>query len=204
MDASLVIFETLYWVSYALKYPVILLLMAFVVFSLALIGEFISEYSRRHRDVSELDGLCGRIGAIGTTGAAALRDCKQTFFVSMFMRDLADQVERGVFVFNRLFGDYEIKMAKKLENTRILATVGPMLGLMGTLIPLGPALMGLAEGDVEQLATNLVLAFATTVLGLFAGSIGFVLTMIRRRWYQQDLNDIECILDLCEDVYGEK
>ena len=210
MDASLVIFETLYWVSYALKYPVILLLMAFVVFSLALIGEFISEYSRRHRDVSELDGLCGRIGArgasgtMGTTDAAALRDCKQTFFVSMFLRDLADQVERGVFVFDRLFGDYEIKMAKKLENTRILATVGPMLGLMGTLIPLGPALMGLAEGDVEQLATNLVLAFATTVLGLFAGSIGFVLTMIRRRWYQQDLNDIEYILDAYEETYNEK
>ncbi|MHC1574376.1 MAG: MotA/TolQ/ExbB proton channel family protein [Candidatus Methanogasteraceae archaeon] len=204
MDASLVIFETLYWVSYALKYPVILLLMAFVVFSLALVGEFISEYSRRHRDVSELDGLCGRIGTRGATDAAALRDCKQTFFVSMFLRDLADQVGRGVFVFDRLFGDYEIKMAKKLENTRILATVGPMLGLMGTLIPLGPALMGLAEGDVEQLATNLVLAFATTVLGLFAGSIGYVLTIIRRRWYQQDLNDIEYVLDLCEDVYGEK
>ncbi len=210
MDASLVIFETLYWVSYALKYPVILLLMAFVVFSLALVGEFISEYSRRHRDVSELDGLCGRIGTrgasgtMGATDAAALRDCKQTFFVSMFLRDLADQVGRGVFVCDRLFGDYEIKMAKKLENTRILATVGPMLGLMGTLIPLGPALMGLAEGDVEQLATNLVLAFATTVLGLFAGSIGYVLTMIRRRWYQQDLNDIEYVLDLCEDVYGEK
>ena len=204
MDASLVIFETLYWVSYALKYPVILLLMAFVVFSLALVGEFISEYSRRHRDVSELDGLCGRIGTRGATDAAALRDCKQTFFVSMFLRDLADQVGQGVFVFDRLFGDYEIKMAKKLENTRILATVGPMLGLMGTLIPLGPALMGLAEGDVEQLATNLVLAFATTVLGLFAGSIGYVLTIIRRRWYQQDLNDIEYVLDLCEDVYGEK
>ena len=75
---------------------------------------------------------------------------------------------------------------------------------MGTLIPLGPALMGLAEGDVEQLATNLVLAFATTVLGLFAGSIGFVLTMIRRRWYQQDLNDIEYILDACEETYNEK
>jgi biopolymer transport protein ExbB/TolQ len=75
---------------------------------------------------------------------------------------------------------------------------------MGTLIPLGPALMGLAEGNVEQLASNLVIAFATTVLGLFSGAIGFVLTAIRRRWYQQDINDIECILDVFEEKYAEK
>ena len=198
MDTSTVIFETLYWISYALLYPVILLLMAFVVWSLALAGEFISEYTRRYRDVAGLDELCRK------TDVSYLRNGKQTFFVSAFMRDLADQIGRGVFNFDRLFGDCEIAMAKKLETTRILATVGPMLGLMGTLIPLGPALMGLAEGNVEQLASNLVIAFATTVLGLFSGAIGFSLTMIRRRWYQQDINDIECILDAFEEKYAEK
>jgi biopolymer transport protein ExbB/TolQ len=198
MDTSTVIFETLYWISYALLYPVILLLMAFVVWSLALAGEFISEYTRRYRDVTGLDELCRK------TDVSNLRNGKQTFFVSAFMRDLADQIERKVFTFDRLFGDCEIAMAKKLETTRLLATVGPMLGLMGTLIPLGPALMGLAEGNVEQLASNLVIAFATTVLGLFSGAIGFSLTMIRRRWYQQDINDIECILDAFEENYAEK
>ena len=198
MDTSTVIFETLYWISYALLYPVILLLMAFVVWSLALAGEFISEYTRRYRDVTGLDELCRK------TDVSDLRNGKQPFFVSAFMHDLADQIGRGYFNFDRLFGDCEIAMAKKLETTRILATVGPMLGLMGTLIPLGPALMGLAEGDVEQLASNLVIAFATTVLGLFSGTIGFSLTMIRRRWYQQDINDIECILDAFEEKYAEK
>ncbi|MHC1574954.1 MAG: MotA/TolQ/ExbB proton channel family protein [Candidatus Methanogasteraceae archaeon] len=198
MDTSTVIFETLYWISYALLYPVILLLMAFVVWSLALAGEFISEYTRRYRDVTGLDELCRKIDV------SDLRNGKQTFFVSTFMRDLADQIEMRVFNFDRLFGDCEIAMAKRLETTRLLATVGPMLGLMGTLIPLGPALMGLAEGNVEQLASNLVIAFATTVLGLFSGAIGFSLTMIRRRWYQQDINDIECILDAFEENYAEK
>ncbi len=198
MDASTVIFETLYWISYALLYPVILLLMAFVVWSLALAGEFISEYTRRYRDVTGLDELCRK------TDVSDLRKGKHPFFVSAFMRDLADQIERRYFNFDRMFGDYEITMAKKLETTRLLATVGPMLGLMGTLIPLGPALMGLAEGNVEQLASNLVIAFATTVLGLFSGAVGFSLTMIRRRWYQQDINDIECILDAFEEKYAEK
>ncbi|KAF5417640.1 MAG: hypothetical protein C5S49_03030 [Candidatus Methanogaster sp.] len=205
MDTSTVIFETLYWISYALLYPVILLLMAFVVWSLALAGEFISEYTRRYRDAAGLDELCRK------TDVSNLRNGKHTFFVSAFMRDLADQIKEGYSKigaghsnFDRLFGDYEISMAKRLETTRILATVGPMLGLMGTLIPLGPALMGLAEGNVEQLASNLVIAFATTVLGLFSGAIGFVLTTIRRRWYQQDLNDIECILDAFLGNYAEK
>ena len=198
MDASTVIFETLYWISYALLYPVILLLMAFVVWSLALAGEFISEYTRRYRDVPGLEELCRK------ADASTLRNGKYPFFVSAFIRDLADQIGRGYFNFDRLFGDCEIAMAKKLETTRLLATVGPMLGLMGTLIPLGPALMGLAEGNVEQLASNLVIAFATTVLGLFSGAVGFSLTMIRRRWYQQDINDIECILDAFEEKYAEK
>ena len=205
MDPSTVIFETLYWISYALLYPVILLLMAFVVWSLALAGEFISEYTRRYRDVTGLDELCRK------TDVSDLRNGKQPFFVSAFMRDLADQIGRGYSMIgagysnlDRLFGDYEIRMAKKLETTRLLATIGPMIGLMGTLIPLGPALMGLAEGNVEQLASNLVIAFATTVLGLFSGAIGFSLTMIRRRWYQQDINDIECILDAFEEKYAEK
>ncbi|KAB3548116.1 MAG: MotA/TolQ/ExbB proton channel family protein [ANME-2 cluster archaeon] len=198
METSTVIFETLYWISYALLYPVILLLMAFVVWSLALAGEFISEYTRRYRDVTGLDELCRK------TDVSDLRKGKRPFFVSAFMRDLADQIERRYFNFDRMFGDYEIAMAKKLETTRLLATVGPMLGLMGTLIPLGPALMGLAEGNVEQLASNLVIAFATTVLGLFSGAVGFSLTMIRRRWYQQDINDIECILDAFLGKYAEK
>ncbi len=198
MGASVVLFETLYWISYALLYPVIFLLLASVVWSLAAVGEFISEYGRRYRDVSELEQLCKK------TDISILKNSNQPFFVSSFLHDLADHINRKYFNFDRLFGDYEIRMAKKLEKTRILTTVGPMLGLMGTLIPLGPALMGLAQGNVEQLAHNLVLAFATTVLGLFSGAIGFVITMVRRRWYQQDINDIEYILDAFEGNYGKE
>jgi biopolymer transport protein ExbB/TolQ len=85
-----------------------------------------------------------------------------------------------------------------MEKSRIMATVAPMVGLMGTLIPMGPALIGLSQGNIAQLADNLIIAFATTVLGLFVGSIGYVLTMIRRRWYQYDLEDIEYILESIE------
>jgi biopolymer transport protein ExbB/TolQ len=59
-------------------------------------------------------------------------------------------------------------------------------------------LIGLAEGDILQLTHNLTIAFATTVLGLFAGVAGYVLTLVRKRWYWQDMTDIDYITDIIE------
>ena len=82
-----------------------------------------------------------------------------------------------------------------------------MLGLMGTLIPLGPALIGLSQGDLETLAQNLMIAFATTVVGLFSAGIAYVLTQVRRRWYWEDMSDIDYILNVLEEnlkaIYGD-
>ena len=72
--------------------------------------------------------------------------------------------------------------------------LGPILGLAGTLIPLGPALVALSTGDVATLSSRLVVAFTTTVLGLLIGGTCFAMHAIRRQWYMQDLNDIEFIL----------
>ncbi|MBQ6826992.1 MAG: MotA/TolQ/ExbB proton channel family protein, partial [Thermoguttaceae bacterium] len=72
---------------------------------------------------------------------------------------------------------------------------GPALGLMGTLIPLGPALLGLAKGDLETLATNLVVAFSTTVVGLTVALISsFVLTTQKRR-FRRDVVFLNFALD---------
>ncbi|MGP8337376.1 MAG: MotA/TolQ/ExbB proton channel family protein [Methanosarcinaceae archaeon] len=133
-----------------------------------------------------------------STGVAVrhLRDMGQNHMVKSFANEAAQCLENNKFPeLERLFGEYEIRMASRLEKTRIMSTVAPMLGLMGTLIPMGPALVGLSSGNVAQLADNLIIAFSTTVLGLFVGSVGFLLTLVRRRWYQYDLEDIEYILD---------
>ncbi len=71
------------------------------------------------------------------------------------------------------------------------ARLGPMLGLMGTLIPLGPALIGLSGGDLETLGTRLVLAFGTTVLGLAAGALLQILVVVHRNWDAADLLALE-------------
>lgn len=74
---------------------------------------------------------------------------------------------------------------RRVERADMLARIAPMLGLMGTLIPLGPGLAGLGEGNLNALTEAIMIAFDTTVLGLFTGAIGFVLGRLRRRWYDE-------------------
>jgi biopolymer transport protein ExbB/TolQ len=89
--------------------------------------------------------------------------------------------------------EYDYRSLRKLERTRILVRMGPALGLMGTLIPLSPALAGLADGDVATLSDNLRVAFSVTVAGLLVGAIAFGISMIRDRLYAQDYSDVEYV-----------
>lgn len=87
--------------------------------------------------------------------------------------------------------NYIESMAReRIERTDILTRVSPMLGLMGTLIPLGPGLAGLGKGDLSILTNSMTIAFDTTVLGLLAGIIGFILGRLRRRWYDEALRTL--------------
>ena len=74
--------------------------------------------------------------------------------------------------------------------------MGPMLGLMGTLIPMGPALVGLSTGDIASMAYNMQVAFATTVVGLFSSAIGFITQQVKQRWYLQDMTNLEFLSEL--------
>jgi biopolymer transport protein ExbB/TolQ len=79
--------------------------------------------------------------------------------------------------------EYEYRSLRRLERTRILVRMGPALGLMGTLIPLSPALAGLADGDIATLTDNLRVAFSVTVAGLLIGAIAFAISLVRDRLY---------------------
>ena len=92
--------------------------------------------------------------------------------------------------------EFEIAADQDLSTSRVLSKLGPMLGLMGTLIPMGPALAGLATGDIESMARNMQVAFATTVTGLVAAAIGYVTQQVKQRWYLQDMANLEYLSDV--------
>jgi len=76
---------------------------------------------------------------------------------------------------------------KLLEAPRIVARVAPMLGLVATMIPMGPALLGLSDGNLGQVSHNLTIAFAAVILALIAASLAFWVVSVRRRWLAEEL-----------------
>ena len=90
----------------------------------------------------------------------------------------------------RLFQREELQMARRLDRVRFVIKVGPALGLMGTLIPMGISLAALAQGDIPKMAGSMVTAFTATVAGLGAGVAAYLLALLRERWARDDLREM--------------
>ena len=115
---------------------------------------------------------------------------------------LSENVSNKAFC-ERVVANYEVDAAKELSGSRLLVKLGPMLGLMGTLIPMGPALVGLATGDISAMAYNMQVAFATTVVGMVIAAIGVTTLQVRQRWYARELNNLEYVRQLLCDESKE-
>lgn len=188
--------NVLFWISNGLLVPVIVGLLYFFVNSILLLGIFFNQYlthskqtkllkktldSLRADDMEKLKVEAGKLPQSNFTG---------------FLCNIVESPSKAYS--NRLIADYEVRADAELGKYKLLTKFGPILGLMGTLIPMGPALAGLATGDVASMAYNMQIAFATTVVGLFVGAIGYVLLQIKQRWFVADLADLEFIADLKE------
>lgn len=82
----------------------------------------------------------------------------------------------------------ELHLLKLLEPLRIVSRVAPMLGLVATMIPMGPALIAVSSGNAKGMAENLVVAFAAVVVALLSAALTYVVLSIRRRWLLSELN----------------
>lgn len=188
--------NVLFWISNGLLVPVVVGLLYFFVNSILLLGIFFNQYlthskqtkllkktldSLRADDMEKLKVEAGKLPQSNFTG---------------FLCNIVEAPSKAYS--NRLLADYEVRADAELGKYKLLTKFGPILGLMGTLIPMGPALAGLATGDVASMAYNMQIAFATTVVGLFVGAIGYVLLQIKQRWFVAELADLEFIADLKE------
>ncbi|WP_116870113.1 MotA/TolQ/ExbB proton channel family protein [Vibrio splendidus] len=85
----------------------------------------------------------------------------------------------------------ELWIIKQLEPLRIVSRSGPMLGLVTTMIAIGPALVAMGEGETETVAQEMIVAFSASILALIAASITFSIMIVRRRWMLEDMCAIE-------------
>jgi biopolymer transport protein ExbB/TolQ len=93
--------------------------------------------------------------------------------------------------------DIETFALKELEYLRIATRVAPMLGLVATMIPMGPALKALANGNVQGISENLIVAFTAVIFGLITASITFWIASIKKHWLVVEMG-------LVEDMISER
>ncbi len=203
MEIASGIIGLMFVISNSLLYPVIISLLILVGVSFIIFGQFISEYASRNRDFSRLrSGVKLAKENIELKNfkeaSSVLRSSGSNFLLESFITDLTRSIDAANFSIEaeKLLQDYELRIARELEIPRLISRIAPMLGLMGTLIPMGPALMGLSSGNIEALASNLAIAFATTVLGILTGGIAYAVLVVKKRWYTQDLSDMEYVVEV--------
>lgn len=190
--------DVLFWISNGLLVPVVVLLILFFLRSLLLIGNFFSQYLQIRKE----DRLfTTKVETLTPVTVEELRSSIPANTKSPLLGCLAGLLDPARDDAHRqlLLSDYEIAADKDLGISKTLSKMGPMLGLMGTLIPMGPALVGLSTGDIGSMAYNMQVAFATTVVGLFSAAIGFITLQVKQRWYTRDLNRLEFV---CEVLAG--
>ena len=188
--------DILYWISTGLLVPVIILLIVLFGRALLLIGSFFGQYLsvRKTEDLlkTEFDQLTADNVA---TLADRLPSTLNKSLVVQYIQQMLQHKDSEPHL-QKLLADFDIAAAKDLATSKTLSKMGPMLGLMGTLIPMGPALVGLAAGDIGSMAYNMQVAFATTVVGLFSAAIGFITGQVKSRWYQHDSVNLQFLADL--------
>ena len=193
-------------ISQSLTIPVLIILLIIVVASLFLLGEIIAEYFKNKPvKVSEIYDLIFQIAnassiehlqvivnqsGIPDTQKRILTKISDTHSMKKSSREAAAR---------RLVEMEEEKIDKNLNKTDIITRIGPTLGLMGTLIPMGPGLAALGAGDINTLATSLTLAFNTTIVGIGSGALCYVLGKIRKSRYDRYLADLDALTDAVLD-----
>lgn len=190
--------DIMFWISTGLLVPVIVLLILLFFRSLLLVGSFFGQYVSIRKTDKVIREQMETLHVDNVDHLAEKLPEKSNSLVVMFMkRILAEQQNKAQV--QRLLANFEIAADKDLAISKTLTTLGPILGLMGTLIPMGPALVGLSTGDIASMAYNMQVAFATTVIGLVAGAIGFLTQQVKQRWYLQDMTNLECLVEVLNE-----
>lgn len=189
--------DILYWISSGLLVPVVLLLIFFFLRSLLLLGGFFSQFLTMRKSGIMLQKEVKQLSSNNLSTLAERLPKGKLPVVTCISKMLENRNSPAKVTF--LLDEYECMVERELETPKMFTKMGPMLGLMGTLIPMGPALVGLSSGDIASMAYNMQVAFATTVIGLFAGGIGFVVKAVKQRWYRRDMGMLNYIADMLDE-----
>jgi len=98
-------------------------------------------------------------------------------------------------VLERLLQTGELRLIQSLDKIRFVIRVGPALGLMGTLIPMGISLSAMAQGDMPKMAGSMVTAFTTVVVGLACSVVAYLMSLVKEKWVRADMREMEFLTE---------
>lgn len=166
----------LYVISSALFYPVVAGLVLLTFWVVISFGGFLREYLERRQGNSSVLNRYKRL--LGSE------------IESLHSDDILD------IRLERLLQEAGLGLIKSLDKIRFVIRVGPALGLMGTLIPMGISLSALAQGDMPKMAGSMVTAFTTVVVGLACSVTAYVMSLVKEKWVRADMSEMECLTEL--------
>jgi biopolymer transport protein ExbB/TolQ len=172
-----------------LRAPIIVLLWACVLAALALAGNLLADALARRRQRLGFDVRAWKPSS-GSAGLPAP--------LSAMLHE-ASSIPQGPDYRTRLeecLLRHETQARERAFAAQVLVKVGPSIGLLGTLIPMGSALATLSQGNLEGMAGQMVAAFTSTIIGLAAGTLAFVVAAQRLRWMAQDVRELRLLADL--------
>ncbi len=187
-----IISKALFWVANSLLIPDIIILLCLFARSLLLIGSFYNQFMTKRKNDKRLNDCIKSLTPDTVDNLrTALPQHDSSLFVG-YLRDLLNNPPSEAYS-DYLISNFENEADKDVSTSRLLAKMGPVLGLIGTLISMSPALVGLSTGDISGMAYNMQVVFATTVVGLVVSAVGLVTLQYKQRWYGKDTNNLDYV-----------
>ena len=181
--------EILFWVANSLLIPDIIALLLLFVRSLLLVGSFYNHFITKQKNDKLLNNLIQDLSAEKVGNLKSILPQKDNSLYIKYLRRLLSREPSEAYS-EYLISNFETEADKDLSISKILAKIGPVLGLIGTLIAMSPALVNLSSGDVSGMAYNMQIVFATTVIGLVVSMAGLITLQFKQRWASQESNHL--------------
>lgn len=190
MNSSISVNSIMRQIVTMLDVPVKVVLIVMLIISLIMVGELIAEWFQRRylkvKATSVIDAIKKGDNDVTTIikNSSLLAKQKRLLLELTIHSALSDDMKENFA--SSLLDNYNQNLDWTVKRSDLIIKLGPTFGLLGTLIPLGPGIIALSQGDTATLSYSLLAAFDTTVIGLIAASICTVISLIRRRWYAKD------------------
>ena len=190
-----------------MKIPVIVILMILIAVAVFMIGWLITEAltERRHlkvvmpRFVDQINAAPDSQTVVNCINESAwLRRQKIALTEITAHPQITPLMRESLAI--KLIREEKSFYSRRLRVSDFIAKVAPMFGLLGTLIPLGPGIIALGQGDTITLSSSLLTAFDTTILGLIAAAVSLFISSVRSRWYEEYMAVLEAAMECIVEV----